>query len=170
MKSIRFILLVIVLLLLGLSSCSPSINPVVQATPTQTSALTVTDACEQTIVKFLNSDTCKRWDEYHRLFAPDSRHFQSTPMASNDPACDLITANTVLRIMSADEWWQSDNPNQPLSEAAKPTATDEFVFFVEYEIQWAPGVIPAGENPATMLMWMVFDTDNRTCLIRTFGW
>jgi hypothetical protein len=172
MKNLLFILLAIVLVALGVSSCSPSVYPVLQSTPTiqATPTYAINDACEQVIVKFLQANPCKHWDEFHSLFTPDSRHFQVTPMASNDPACDLKASRTILRIMPADEWWQLDNPNQPIPDAAKPESPNEYVFFVESETQWQPGVVPPGANPAGMLIWMVFDNDNGTCLIREFGW
>jgi hypothetical protein len=176
MQKLLFVLIIMLLGAFGTNSCSIYVNhsqpantlsP--QTVPT-TSIQKIDSACTQVIVKFLQTDPCKNWDEFHHLFTPASRHFQSTPIPSNDPSCDLKTSNTILRIMPADEWWPLENPNQHLPESAKPTLPNEYVFFVEYEIQWRPGVVPASENPARMLMWMVFDNDNSTCLIREFGW
>jgi hypothetical protein len=166
---IMFILLTIIPCV---SSCSSFIYSDLQATPTTPATLqhTVNDVCEQTIIEFLQANPCKNWDDFHNLFATDSRHFQATPMASDDPFCGLKASTDVLRIISADEWWKSENPDKPLPEAAKPTRPDELVFFVEYNTQWQPGVVPASQNPGQMLMWMVFDYSNRTCLIRNFGW
>jgi len=148
MQKMLFTFLITALVVVGVSSCSSYVYPkpinTLQSTPTiqTTPKYDVNNACEQAIVEFLQANPCKEWDEFHNLFTPDSRHFQSTPMANNDPACDLKTSNTILRIMPADEWWQSENPNQPFPESAKPKSLNEYVFFVEYETQWQPNVIP----------------------------
>lgn len=167
-----FLLLFIIFVAFGVSTCSSFVHQTLYSTPTTqtTPKHDIYDACKQTIVEFLQAKPCENWNEFHNLFSTDSRYFQSTPIAISDPACGLQASNTVLRILSVDEWWQAENPGQPLPEAAQPTQNGEIVFFVEYNTEWQPNVIPASENPGRMLMWMVFDNDSGNCLIRDFGW
>lgn len=167
-----FLLLFIIFVAFGVSTCSSFIPPTLHSTPTtQTMPKhSINDACKQTIVEFLQVNPCENWNDFHDLFSTDSRHFQSTPVVISDPACGLKASNTVLQILPVDEWWQAENPGQPLPEAAQPTQDGEIVFFIEYNAEWQPGVIPASENPGRMLIWMVFDNDSGNCLIRDFGW
>lgn len=188
MRKMSLALSTIILVACGASACSASIHPettptMLQATPTipitptntllrpsPTTQATLTseieNACVQTIEKFVQSGPCT--DEHHSLIYPNSRYFPATPMATNDPFCNLGT-KTILNVMPADEWWHSIYPNQPIPESAKPTLPNEYVFRVLYEIQWQPGVVPAGDNPFGMFMWMIYDADTGTCLVNEYG-
>jgi len=159
-----------IVLLFTLVSCAPDTILSPTESTTTTSNQNMVNACTQVIDKFIQANPCKDWDEFHNLFSPESRHYQSTPMALNDLSCDLKTSSTVLQILPAEEWWEAENPNQVFPDSAKPTLSNEHVFFVKYEIQWQSGVTPPSKNPIRMLAWMVFDDDSETCLIRDFGW
>jgi hypothetical protein len=118
----------------------------------------------QTIEKFLQLDPCKDWDGYHSLIHSVSPHFSATPPASDDPACSLVASTTVSKIMPAAEYYQGYVPG-----AISPKLPNEYVFFVEYYIEWQPGVVPVSENPFRIFMWMVYETDTGQCLVREFG-
>lgn len=128
-----------------------------QTTPTSTLLLPpeatlsseIENACVQTIEKFLEADPCKNWDEYHNLIYPEGWLFRVTPMANNDPACNLVASKTILKIMTAAEHYQGYVPG-----AISPRLPNEYVFYVEYNIEWQPGVVPVSENPFRIFMWM----------------
>lgn len=125
----------------------------------------VRKACVQAIEKYLQANPCENWEEYHNLIHPESQIFQTTPMASNDPACVLTAPKTILTIVPAAERTQGYT-----SGYSSPTLPHEYVFFVEYNIEWQPGVIPVVENPVMMLFHMIYDTDTRACLFYSAGW
>jgi hypothetical protein len=70
--------------------------------------------------------------------------------------------------MPASEWWQQHS-DEPLPQAASPTASNEYVYFVEYTIHWNPDVVQASERPLTSLMWVVIN-ENGACKIKAQGW
>lgn len=128
------------------------------------------DRCISTIRKYLSVDQCRNWDEYHQLIWPESRKFQATPVAPDDPICDYEITNTVIRIMPLEEWWQQENPGKPYPESALPTLPNEVVYFVEYETLWQPEVVLPTANPISVLMWMIIDVDTGDCFINEVGW
>jgi hypothetical protein len=126
------------------------------------------NACTETITKFMQSNPCKDWDAYHALFSTKSYGYNATPMAENDPACDMKESVNILQILTVEEWWSMENNGKDLPEAAQPTLPGERVFFVKVETTWRPGVVPPSQIPGTTLMWML--PENGKCLIRDFGW
>ncbi|MFZ5878198.1 MAG: hypothetical protein ACOY0R_02395 [Chloroflexota bacterium] len=125
-------------------------------------------ACAETITKFMKSNPCKDWDAYHALLSTKSGYYNATPMAENDPACDMKESVKILQILTVEEWWRMENNGKDLPEAAQPTLPGERVFFVKVETTWRPGVVPPSQNPGTTLMWML--PENGKCLIRDHGW
>ncbi|MBI5293851.1 MAG: hypothetical protein HY869_00130 [Chloroflexi bacterium] len=150
---------------------TPIAYPQDEPTITPTAAITdqqVFNACVETITKFMQSNPCKDWDAYHALFSTKSYGYNATPMAENDPACDMKESVKILQILTVEEWWRMENNGKDLPEAAQPNLPGERVFFVKVETTWRPGVVPPSQNPGTMLMWML--PENGKCLIRDYGW
>lgn len=126
----------------------------------------VDNACRQTIEEYF-AIPCGDWETLRALYIPASQD----RITSDSWTCDVAISKTLLSLLPVSEWWQqqySDRP-RPLPQSACPTASNEYVYFVEYTLHWAPGMVPACRNPASFLMWMVVD-ENGACKIRTQGW
>lgn len=152
------------------STSAPTLSTLSEPVPTPTAIRSnapqgsdLDNACRQTIEKYF-AIPCGDWEALRALYIPSSQD-EITP---DSWTCDVAISKTLLSLMPVSEWWQQRS-DQPLPQAAYPTASNEYVYFVEYTVQWAPGVVPAGENPFTSLMWMVID-ENGACKIKDQGW
>lgn len=133
--------------------------------PEATLSSEIENACVQSIEKFLQVNPCEDWEEYHSLIYPESPYYLATPRANNDPSCDLIASTSILKIMPAAEYYQGYVPG-----VASPKLPNEYVFYVEYKIEWQPGMSPVvGNDPFRKLIWTVYDIDTGKCLINTLG-
>jgi hypothetical protein len=121
------------------------------------------NACRQTIEKYFDIP-CGDWEAARALYIPSSQD-KITP---DSWTCDVGISKTLLSLMPASEWWRQHS-DEPLPQAASPTASHEYVYFVEYTIQWNPDDVQASESPLTSLMWVVID-ENGVCKIKAQGW
>jgi hypothetical protein len=173
-------------LILG-SACSMSQNPPKDTTATlpasaypqdetaipPTATMTdqqIFDACAETIRAYAASNRCTNWDEYHQLFSPKSGEYNVTPNPENSSYCHEVESAEVVRILSAEEWWNEENPGSEMPKAAQPEYPGEHVFYVEILPKFKPDYTPVSP-PGSLnrfLMWMI--PENGKCLIRTYGW
>jgi len=125
----------------------------------------VDNACRQIIEEYF-AIPCGDWEALRSLYIPASQ----ARITSDSWTCRLTISNpmTLLSLMPVSEWWQQTS-DRPLPQSASPTASNEYVYFVEYTLQWVPGTVPPCRNPTSFLMWMVVD-ENGACKIRTQGW
>jgi hypothetical protein len=183
MKKILFIFAIV---LFGVSACSTHQNVPTQKSPKATTVIaypqdeptiiptaTMTEqeifyACAETITKFMQSNPCKDWDAYHALLSTKSPRYKATPMAENDPACEMKESVKILQILTVEEWWQMGHNGEDLPGDLHPIQPGERVFFVKTETTWRPhpGVVP----PSTDSTIMRLLPENGKCLMRTFGW
>jgi hypothetical protein len=143
-----------------------------QGEPTITPAATMTDqllfdACAETITKFMQSNPCKDWDAYHALLSTKSPFYKATPMAEDDPACDMKESVKILQILPVEEWWQMENKGKDLPGDLHPVQPGELVFFVETETTWRTQGVA---TPTISNMIFRLLPENGKCLMRTFGW
>ncbi len=143
------------------SSEIPAIPITVPSTAPQDLALDT--ACRQTIEAF-HTMPCDDWEAVRGLFIPS----QQRTITPDSWACTVVSSRTLLTLIPASEWW-SLHSDEPLPRAASPTAPNEYVYFVEFELHWAPGAISTGENPFSHLVWLVSDA-NGDCKIKEYGW
>lgn|GEM_PF-4821488 len=140
----------------------PTATPTgIRSTAPQSSDLD--NVCRQTIKSFF-AIPCEDWEAVRALYVPSSQN-KITP---DFWTCDVAISKTLLSLMPASEWWRQHS-DEPLPQAASPTTSNEYVYFVEYTIQWNPDVVQASERPLTSLMWMVVD-ENGACKIKAQGW
>ncbi|MBI5293850.1 MAG: hypothetical protein HY869_00125 [Chloroflexi bacterium] len=182
----------IMIWLLVISACSapqvtPTQNPQEEATasvvaypqdePTIIPTATMTDqevfdACAETIRAYAASDRCTNWDEYRQLFSPKSGEYNTTPNPENSIYCYEVESAEVVRILTAEEWWNKENPGREMPKAAQPEYPGERVFYVEIMPKFKPDItpIPPRESGSLnrFLMWML--PENGKCLIRDYGW
>jgi hypothetical protein len=125
------------------------------------------NACVETITKFMQSNPCKDWDAYHALLSPKSYEYKATPMAENDPACDMKESVKILQILPVEEWWQMGNNGKDLPGDLHPVQPGELVFYVETETTWRTQGVT---SPTVSNMIMRMLPENGKCLMRTFGW
>ena len=123
----------------------------------------VDNACRQTIEEYF-AIPCGDWEALRSLYIPASQ----ARITSDSWTCHLTISRTLLSLMPVSEWWQQTS-DRPLPQAAISTAPNEYVYFVEYTLHWAPGIVPPCRNPTSFLMWLVVD-ENDACKIRTQGW
>lgn len=143
---------------------TPTSTPITLSTVPQNPALD--NACRQTIIDYF-AVPCGDWQALRALFTPSSQKHITLDSLS----CDIARSRTLLQLISASEWWQQLHPDQPLPKSAEPTAPNEYVYYVEYTIEWPPDETPHPHRPDFfgMLMWMVVD-ENNTCKARDYGW
>jgi len=152
------------------STSAPILSTLSESMPTLTAVQSTVpqdpdldNVCRQTIREYF-AVPCGDWEALRALHIPSSQD-EITP---DSWTCNVAISKTLLSLMSASEWWQKHS-EQPLPRSAYPTQPNEYVYYVEYEIKWAPGVVPARENPLASLIWMVAD-ENGVCKIRAQGW
>jgi hypothetical protein len=145
-------------------------NTTVLPAITQTSSnIEIDSICEPIIQKFVLADPCKDWDETNRLLVPENPRYRYTPRAEDSQNCNAELTTKVIRILRAEDWWSLIHSKLPYPESAKATTVNEYVYFIEMQII-DQSVDPTTKTPSQSLFWMVFDPDEKTCLIRNFGW